>query len=303
MQSMAEHQIAVTGYGGQLGTEICRQLGKRAIPLSEAELDLTDEPAVRRVLKRLDPVAVINTAAYTQVDRAEADRQACFQINAQAVQTLAEICRDLDCPLMQVSTDYVFGADRGREFPYREDDAPAPINVYGHSKLAGETAASGWAKHFIIRTCGLYCLAANGPLRGRNFVDTMLTLAEQRNQLQIVHDQYCTPTYVPHLAAAMIRLLETADYGTWHVTNQGKTSWLEFAQELFRQAGITMRLDPITTEQYGAAAPRPKYSVLDTSKLGRSAAGLLPSWQQGLTAYLLAFENQKQSQTGGDPCE
>ena len=285
-------RTAVTGYGGQLGTEICSQLGDRAIPLAESRLDLTDANAVRDCLTQLRPAAVINAAAYTQVDRAESDAETCFRINAAAVETLAAVCRDLDCPLMQVSTDYVFGADSERRVPYTEDDEPSPVNVYGQSKLAGEQAARTWEKHFVVRTCGLYSLAADGPVRGRNFVDTMLSLAESQTSLKIVDDQRCTPSYVPHVARAMIRLLDSGSFGTYHVTNLGSATWLEFADQLFRQAGIEMSLVPTTTAEYGAPAPRAAYSVLDTTKFRNLGATDLPPWQDGLRDYLTAFQLQ-----------
>jgi dTDP-4-dehydrorhamnose reductase len=286
MSRWQRRKIAVTGYGGQLGTELCRQLGPRAIPLSEADLDLTDPAAVRNCLTRLEPAALINAAAYTQVDRAEAEPEACFRVNAGAVKTLARVCRDLDCPLMQVSTDYAFGADRDRCVPYTESDQPAPVNVYGESKLAGEVAARAWHKHFVVRTCGLYCVSPSGPVRGRNFVDTMLALSADRSELRIVSDQRCTPSYVPHVASAMIRLLPTQRYGTFHVTNGGSATWLDFAAELFRQAGIPMSLVPISTAEYGAAAPRAHFSVLDTSKFSALGVGDVPTWQNGIRDYL-----------------
>jgi len=237
---------------------------------------------------------VINAAAYTQVDRAEQEPDACFRVNAQAVATLADVCRELNCPLMQVSTDYVFGADGDRTQPYVEDDEPGPINVYGHSKLAGELAARTWEKHFIVRTCGLYSVGPQGPVRGRNFVDTMLQLAGQHRALKIVDDQQCTPSYVPHVAAAMIDLLDTAQYGTYHVTNRGSASWLQFAAALFHRAEIPMSLSPITTEQYGAPAPRPRYSVLDLTRFETLGLALLPTWQEGLRDYLRRLDQTRE---------
>ena len=233
---------------------------------------------------------MINAAAYTQVDRAEAESEACFRINVGAVETLASVCRELDCPLLQVSTDYVFGADRHRATPYSEEDEPGPINVYGNSKLAGEHAARSWEKHFVVRTCGLYSLSAEGPIRGRNFVDTMLVLAKTHDTLKIVNDQQCTPSYVPHVASALIRLLDTRHFGTYHVTNLGAANWLDFARELFRQAAIDITLVPISTHQYGAPAPRAVYSVLDTSKFRSLHISDLPSWQEGLRDYLRRYD-------------
>jgi dTDP-4-dehydrorhamnose reductase len=245
---------------------------------------------------RLEPAAVINAAAYTQVDRAEAEAEACFRVNAEAVKTLAEICRDLDCPLMQVSTDYVFGADRDRTTAYTESDRPGPINVYGASKLAGEAAARSWEKHFIVRTCGLYCVSPAGPVRGKNFVDTMLVLSSDRSELRIVNDQRCTPSYVPHVARAMIRLLPTQRYGTFHVTNGGSATWLDFAAELFRQAGISMSLVPISTAEYAAPAPRAHFSVLDTSKFAALGVDDVPKWQDGIRDYLESLAGGTKSQ-------
>jgi len=187
---------------------------------------------------------------------------------------------------VQVSTDYVFGADYWRRKPYTEDDQPAPVNVYGESKLAGEHAAETWEKHFVVRTCGLYSVSPPPLQCGRNFVETMLSLATTRRSLRIVNDQRCTPSYVPHVAAAIIRLLETQRYGTYHVTNLGSATWFEIARELFRLAGIRMAVEPITTKQYAAAAPRPLYSVLDTSKYRALDIAPLPVWQDGLRDYL-----------------
>jgi dTDP-4-dehydrorhamnose reductase len=241
---------------------------------------------VRDSLQRLEFAAVINAAAYTQVDRAESDAEACFRVNAEAVETLASICRERDCPLMQISTDHVFGADARVRRPFRETDEPGPVNVYGRSKLAGEQAARKLGKHFIVRTCGLYIDSPSGPHRGRNFVDTMLVLSRERKRLQIVNDQTCTPSYVPHVAAAILRLLECDQFGTFHVTNRGTATWFDFAEELFRQAGIPMALEPISSAQYGAQAPRPPYSVLDTSKFATLGICDLPEWQDGLRCYL-----------------
>ncbi len=220
------------------------------------------------------------------MDRAETETEICFRINVGAVETLASVCRELDCPLMQVSTDYVFGADRYRSTPYSEDDKPGPINVYGSSKLGGEQAARSWGKHFVVRTCGLYSLATEGPIRGRNFVDTMLVLAKTHDTLKIVNDQQCTPSYVPHVARAMIRLLDAGHFGTYHITNVGATTWLDFAAELFRQAGLEISLVPISTDEYGAPAPRAAYSVLETSRFRALGLVDLPSWQDGLRDYL-----------------
>ena len=274
--------IAIIGAHGQLGTELCHQLGPMALPLARTDLDLTDVDTVRRILRELRPTAVVNVASYTSVDRAEEEAELCFRVNAEAVGLLADICRELDAPLVQVSSDYVFGADRNRTTPYRETDKTGPQGVYAKSKLAGEKNAATWKKHFIVRSCGLYATSTAAPVVGKNFVDSMLVLGGQRDKLQIVNDQVCTPTYVPHLVHAIVYLMETGAFGLYHITNSGETTWFDFSQEIFRLAGIQIELEPITTEQYNAAAPRPRYSVLDTSKYHALNGPIMPAWQQAL---------------------
>jgi dTDP-4-dehydrorhamnose reductase len=220
------------------------------------------------------------------VDAAETDRDACFAANATAVAALARVCRDRGIPLVQVSTDYVFGGDASKREPYAEDDPPNPVNAYGASKLAGEEAARG-CDHLIVRTCGLYSAGEAGPVRGRNFADTMLVLAGERPELRVVGDQFCTPSYVPHVAAAILALLAAEARGTWHVVNAGATSWHGFAEELLRQAGRGVRLTEIPTSGYPTPARRPGFSVLSTAKLARLGIEL-PDWRTGIREYLAA---------------
>ena len=247
-------RIAVTGAGGQLGGELCRQLKTAALPLDVPEFDLTVSESVRRALWAARPTAVINTAAYTQVDRAEQDPDRCRQVNAAGVGSLAQVCSELNVPLVQISTDYVFGLDETRGVPYREEDEPGPQGVYGQSKLAGERQAASWAQHLIVRSCGLY--GKPGPKTPGNFVETMLRLGKQRSSLRIVDDQHCTPSYVPHVARAILFLLNSGSRGTYHVVNRGATTWYDFAQEIFRRARLEVTLERITTAEYGAPAPR-----------------------------------------------
>jgi dTDP-4-dehydrorhamnose reductase len=278
-------KIAVTGSQGQLGSELCRRLGERAIPLDWPEFDLTNPDKVRETLRGLRPSAVVNTAAYTQVDRAEEESQRCWAVNADGVGCLAGVCEELAVPLLQISTDYVFGGDATRTTPYQEDDHPAPQGVYARSKLAGEQQASAWQQHIIVRSCGLYG-RPGANTAASNFVDTMLRLARQGKALRVVADQRCTPTYVPHLARAVLFLLEGRHFGTYHVVNGGAASWHEFACETFRLAGLSPSMEQITTAQYGAKAPRPLYSVLDTSKYRAVGGPEMPAWQAALKEYL-----------------
>jgi dTDP-4-dehydrorhamnose reductase len=279
--------IAITGAAGQLGRELCRQLGDKAIGLERNTLDLANPDAVRRVIDELRPSAVINCAAYTKVDLAEKEPDLCRKVNALAVEYLAEACRANDCPLVQISTDYVFGADASRATPYQETDTPGPQSVYARTKLEGEQHAATWEKHLIVRTCGLYAPAS----RTGNFVETMLRLAREGKLLRVVDDQFCTPSYVPDVARAVLFLLSKAAFGTYHVVNTGETTWRRFAEEIFRQSHLNVSVHPITTEEYHAPAPRPRYSVLDTGKYHQLGGPPMPPWRDALSQYLKETRN------------
>lgn len=290
-------KVIVTGSHGQLGSALCRRFADRAVGLSHAELDITDRAAVDLRLAELRPDAVINAAAYTAVDRAEAEEFACRAVNAEAVGFLADACRRLDARLVHISTDYVFGADASRREPYREFDAPGPQSVYARCKLAGERLAATCPRHLVIRTCGLYGQRPAGSRSG-NFVDTMLRMGRERDVVRVVDDQHCTPSYVADVAAAVQFLIESSAHGVYHVVNRGSTTWHGFAAEIFRQAGIAARLEPITTAEYGAPAARPAYSVLDTSKYHALGGPPMPDWPDALARYLA-----KRSRKGEAPAE
>ena len=285
--------ILVTGAAGQLGAELCRLLAGEAVGVDVDVLDLTDRAAVLETVRRLTPRAVIHCAAYTQVDQAETDAARCRAVNATAVESLAAACRELDRPLVQLSTDYLFAAgSMGR--PWREDDPPAPKGVYAVTKCEGERAAAAWPKHLIVRTCGLY--ARPSHLAARNFVKTILRLARAQPKLRVVDDQWCTPSYVPHVARAIVYLLgnngaRPAPWGIYHVTNRGATTWCRFAREIVRLAGLAVPVEPITTAEFAAPAPRPAYSVLDTTAYHRLGGPAMPDWKEALGEY---FEELKQ---------
>lgn len=279
------HPIVVTGSEGQLGSELCRQLGTAAIGVDLPSFDLTNRQLVLSQLDAIRPRAVINAAAYTRVDQAEREPDLCRAVNATGVAHLAEACRRLDAVLVQISTDYVFGGDPLRRVPYEETDSPCPQGVYARTKLDGEGSAAGWEKHFVLRTCGLY--GKPGPRSPGNFVQTMLRLAGERDRLRVVDDQHCTPSYVVHVARAIRFLLTTDAYGTYHLVNSGETTWCRFAQAIFAISGANVTLEPITTAEYPLPAPRPAYSVLSTAKYhalpGRIA---MPDWREALSEYL-----------------
>ncbi len=279
-------RIAVTGADGQLGFELCRQLGGRGLALYESQLDITSHESVRRVIENLRPEALINTAAYTNVDGAESDEERCFAVNVAGTRHLAEACCSIDAYFVQISTDYIFdgGGDRGT--PFREQDEANPHGVYARSKLLSESAARTCPRHLIVRTCGLYANRQDAAVR--NFAKTMLRLAGELPVVRVVNDQHCTPSYVPHVVRAILFLLDECCHGTYHVVNSGATTWFGFARELFRQANVTTRLDPISSAEYPLAAKRPAYSVLDGEKYSRLGGPAMPSWQQGITDFLQA---------------
>lgn len=280
-------RILVTGAKGQLGSELCRELGDDALPVDIDSLDLTDGPAVLKKMLAWRPSTVVNCAAYTQVDKAEVEPEKCWAVNAAAVEHLARGCQAVDCPLMQISTDYVFGAIPAEPHPWREEDRPSPQGVYARTKLLGERAASRLTEHFVIRTCGLY--ARRSDAQASHFVGTMLRLGKTMPEVRVVADQRCTPTYVPHLVRAILFLLRRREpplpWGTYHVTNTGQTTWCEFAAEIFRRAGMSTLVRPITTAEYGAAAPRPLYSVLDTRAYHRLGGPAMPDWKTALADF------------------
>lgn len=238
------------------------------------------------MLATLRPGVVINCAAWTAVDAAEGSVAACHAANEQAVTTLAEACNEIGSTLVQVSTDYVFGSDSNRSSPYSEDDEPGPLSTYGASKCAGERAALLAKKHLVVRTCGLYSVGEKGPIRGRNFADTMLALSQERREVRVVHDQTCTPSYVPHVASAIIALLNREATGIFHVTNSGSTSWYGFVQELFRVAAVPTSVVPISWRDYPSPVRRPSYSVLSTNKLREVIGSELPDWRHGVAEYV-----------------
>lgn len=277
-------RIVITGAQGQLGQALCRELGARAQGLSRQQLDITDQRQVAAVLDELRPNVVINTAAYTAVDRAEQEPAACEAINAAAVGHLALACRRLQATLVQISTDYIFGGEPARQTPYREEDSPAPQSVYARTKLAGEQTAALAGKHLIVRTCGLYGLS---PQRS-NFVETMLRLAQRGQKLRVVNDQRCTPSYVRDVARGIKFLIDSGATGIYHVVNAGETTWYDFACEIFRAARVDIAVEAISSAQYGAAAARPAYSVLATDKYRTLGGPPLPDWREALADYLQA---------------
>ena len=287
--------ILVTGADGQVGWELLRTLAPlaRVVPLRRADADLADETRLRSVVRELRPSAIVNAAAYTAVDRAEAERETAFAVNGRAPGILAEEAARLGAPIVHYSTDYVFDGTKGE--PYREDDPAAPRGVYGESKLAGELAiAAAGGAHLVFRTSWVY-----GP-RGHNFLRTMLRLARERKELRVVADQRGSPTPARLVAAVTAIVLgrqqdrASARFtipeemcGVHHLTTRGETSWCSFAQEILaldprREEQRARAVIPIRTAEYPTPARRPACSVLDVSRTERLFGLALPHWRDQL---------------------
>ena len=305
-------KIFVTGVAGQLGHDVMNELAARGhegvgsdlLPqyagiadgsavtrAPYVPLDITDGEAVSRVLSEVKPDAVIHCAAWTAVDLAEDEdkRDKVRAINADGTRHIAQACKALGCKLMYISTDYVF--DGQGETPWQPDCTDyAPLNVYGQTKLEGELAVRELVERFfIVRIAWVFGLS------GKNFIRTMLRLGETHASVRVVCDQIGTPTYTLDLARLLVDMIETDKYGVYHATNEGGyISWADFAQEIFRQAGMATQVVPVTTAEYGLSkAARPFNSRLDKTKLVESGFEPLPDWQDALRRYLAALQAQK----------
>lgn len=276
-------KILVIGAAGQLGHDLMACLGTEhdVTGVDIDEVDITDPASVESVFGEADPGLVINSAAYTNVDGCETDREVAWAVNAEGPGHVARSCAGLGVPLIHVSTDYVFDGSKGS--PYFEDDPVAPLGEYGRGKLAGEEAVSTVLdRYLIVRTAWLFGTSGN------NFVKTMLRLGREREQLKVVDDQTGSPTYSGHLALAIKALAETRldQPGIYHMTNGGHCTWYDFAAEIFKLAGVEIDLQPTTTAEFGSPAPRPAYSVLANT---RAPEITLPHWRDGLVECLLGL--------------
>jgi dTDP-4-dehydrorhamnose reductase len=262
-----------------LGHDVVRAaefVNHEVVALPRAELDITDAPAVRRALESEEPDAVVNCAAWTDVDGAEADPDGAMLLNADAAGGLAAVAANVGASIVQPSTDYVFDGEKAE--PYVESDQPNPLSAYGATKLAGESAVAVTnPRHFVVRTSWLFGAS------GSNFVETMLRLGRDLGEVVVVRDQVGCPTYTGHLADALVRLVEGEDYGLHHIAGGGECSWFDFAAEIYKQAGVECRTLSCTTEEFPRPAPRPAHSVLGTE---RDYALYLPDWREGLSSYL-----------------
>ncbi len=286
----------VTGVGGQLGYDVVGELNSRGYEAvgsdildfcdceNYVKLDITDADEVKTVLERAKPDVVVHCAAWTAVDAAEdeGNRDKVYAVNVKGTENIAKACKELDCKIIYISTDYVFNG-QGTE-PWKPDCKDyAPLSFYGKSKLDGELAVSGMLdKYFIVRIAWAF------GLNGNNFIKTMLSVGKKYDTVRVVNDQIGTPTYTYDLARLLVDMAETEKYGYYHATNEGGyISWYDFTVEIFRQAGYSTKVVPVTTEEYGLSkAQRPFNSRLDKSKLKENGFEPLPSWQDALARYL-----------------
>jgi len=283
-------KVAVTGANGQLGTDLCQALHNfDVIPLTDADIEIADMASVRKGILKNKPEIIINTAAFVRVDDCEDEKDKAFSVNALGARNVAVVTQELEAKLVHISTDYVFGGEaEPRTIPYTEFDTPVPLSTYGKSKLAGENLVRHFClRHFIVRTSGLFGVAGSMG-KGGNFIETMLRLARERDELSVVDDQVFSPTYTRDLARKIVQLMSTDYYGTFHITNKGACSWYEFAREILKLAGLKNPVIPISSDQYPQKAKRPGFSVLDNYQLRLLGMDDMPAWQEALRDYMVA---------------
>lgn len=275
-------KVLVTGTKGQLGYDVVNELEKRghtAVAVDIEEMDITDAVSVERVITEAEVEAVIHCAAYTAVDAAEDNVEICRRVNAEGTKNIAKVCKKLDLKMIYISTDYVFDGEGER--PWEPDDERHPLNVYGQTKYEGELAVEKYLeKYFIVRIAWVF------GVNGKNFIKTMLKLSETHEELNVVDDQVGSPTYTYDLAVLLVDMVESDKYGRYHATNEGLCTWYEFAKEIFRQAGVEVKVKPVTSDMFPAKAKRPKNSRMSKEKLDANGFHRLPTWQDALERYL-----------------
>jgi dTDP-4-dehydrorhamnose reductase len=280
-------KVLLFGANGQLGNDLCRVLraaGETVVPVTHAQVEICSEEQVSQVLAEVKPAVVLNTAAFHKVEECEKRPGLAFQVNASAVMNLAKACHQSGAILVHFSTDYVFGG-YNQDTPFLETERPAPVNVYGVSKLAGENLiAYNTDRYFVVRTSGLYGIAGSSG-KGGNFVENMLKKALAGEPIRVVDDQVLTPTYTVDLAEAVHKLVLTGNFGLYHLSSEGLCSWYEFTRHILECAGIQAPLMPVKTADFPSSVRRPAYSVLSKKKF-HSLGLSIPSWQDALSRYL-----------------
>ncbi|MBO4618029.1 MAG: dTDP-4-dehydrorhamnose reductase [Lachnospiraceae bacterium] len=282
-------KVLVTGVKGQLGYDVMRELAKRnieGIGVDIDEMDITDPVSVDKVITEAAPDAVIHCAAWTAVDAAEDEdkKEKVRLVNVEGPRNIAKVCKKLDIKMIQISTDYVF--DGQGERPWEPDDPTGPVSVYGLTKRDGENAVMEILdKFFIVRIAWVF------GINGKNFVKTMLNLSKTHDSLTVVNDQWGSPTYTYDLARLLVDMVLTDKYGIYHATNEGFINWYDFAVAIFKEAGITMNVKPVSTAEYGVSkAARPFNSRMSKDKLDKMGFKRLPSWEDALKRYMVELK-------------
>ena len=274
-------KLLVTGVKGQLGHDIvneCKEQNIEAVGVDVEEMDITDAKKVAEVIKEGNYDAIIHCAAWTAVDKAEDEIELCTKVNVDGTRNIANICKELDIPMMYFSTDYVF--DGQGETPWNEYDKRQPLNVYGQTKYEGELAVEALNKFFIVRIAWVF------GVNGNNFIKTMLRLGKERGAVSVVNDQIGSPTYTYDLSKLVVDMIQTDKYGIYHATNEGLCSWYEFACEIFKQAGMSVEVTPVDSDAFPAKAKRPNNSRMSKDMLDKNGFDRLPTWQDALNRYL-----------------
>jgi len=270
--------ILIVGGNGMLGSDLRKLLGDRARSVDAQDMDITSGESTERVVTALRPSVVINCAAYTDVDGCENNQGKAMQVNGEGVANLAAVTRSIGAKLVQISTDYVFNGSK--KIPYVENERTCPINIYGESKLRGERNAALNPDHLIVRTQWLY------GVYGNNFVETMLRLASERDQLSVVDDQIGSPTWTVDLSKAIVALIDKGAQGIYHAANDGFCSWNHFARAIFEESSLAVTVNAMTTAELNRPANRPLYSTLNCDKLALDTGFRLQPWREALKAYL-----------------
>lgn len=276
-------KVLVTGANGQLGYDVVKELQKQNIECygaSRQDFDIVDFEVTENFIKNYMPDVVIHCAAYTAVDKAEDEQGLCYLVNASATENIAEICKKINAKMLYISTDYVF--DGTKEGFYKVDDKPNPINVYGKTKLLGEQAVQRILnKYFIVRISWVF------GEHGNNFVKTMLHLGKERKEINVIADQYGSPTYTADLAPLLVEMIKTEKYGVYHATNEGVCTWAEFAEEIFKIAKLDVKVNHITTAEYPTRAKRPMNSRLSKKTLKDNNFKVLENFKDAIDRYII----------------
>lgn len=275
-------KVLVTGVKGQLGFDVCRELDKRNIEnkgIDRDDCDITDENAVLNYIKSYAPDVVVHCAAYTAVDRAEDEKEICYNVNVKGTEYIARACKEIDAKMVYISTDYVF--EGVGETAYEVDDKAVPDNTYGITKYQGEEAVREILdKYFIIRISWVF------GINGSNFINTMMKLGETHSELNVVADQIGSPTFTYDTAPLICDMIATDKYGTYHATNEGYCSWADLAEYIFSVTGQKVLVHHITSEEYPTKASRPKNSRLSKASLDKAGFKRLPVWQDAVKRYI-----------------